>query len=191
MGILAGTTVYLAGPVEQDNDPNSWRELIKIGLTNMNVRIWDPLDKPDWIDRSFTGKAQRNDKYTLESMRFLIHDDPIVLRNVQIRNVALRLASAADFIVCKIGGPTVGTFEELALAKQCLKPILFFGDLDSSWRFAQFADPHYAAFHKNMDDLMTYLNKINDSKELVSEVSWIFTNNFWPNSQRKITHDAI
>ncbi len=182
MGILFGTKAYLAGPIEQDNDPNSWRNSIKGKLNELGVTCWDPLDKPDWIDRGFTGVAQRADKFELIKSDC---DHGIIARNVEIRNVALRLASAADFVVCKIGGPTVGTFEELALAKTCLKPVLFFGDIDSSWRCVQFMSQGYTAFHLTMGALLEYLDRVDKLTERVSPVDWIFLDDMWPSSKQE------
>ncbi len=187
MGLLSGTKVYLAGPVEQDNDPNSWRNSIKGKLNELGVICWDPLDKPSWIDSSFTGIAQRADKMELVKLaRYTkFNENAVFQRNAEIRDVALRLASAADFIICKIGGPTVGTFEELALAKTCLKPVLFFGEIDSSWRCVQFMSAGYMAFHNSMDELLNYINDVDKGDEWVSPVDWIFLRDMWPSSKQE------
>ena len=184
MGILTGTTVYLAGPVEQDDHAHSWRDSIKKPLNDLGINVWDPLCKPAWVDKSFTGKAQRNDKVELFNDRWEIDTkSKIFARNEEIRRVALRLASAADFIICKIGGPTVGTFEELALARLCLKPVLFFGTMDSSWRFVQFYSDGYQAFHIDQDSLLSYIGMVDNKSTEVSNVDWIFTNGCWPLTQ--------
>lgn len=189
MGLLSNTRVYLAGPVEQDNDPNGWRNSIKGRLNELGIICWDPLDKPVWIDRSFTGVAQRADKHELVKLSgcgSAFAHNSVYARNVEIRRVALRLASAADFVICKIGGPTVGTFEELALAKTCLKPVLFFGEIDSSWRCVQFLSNGYTAFHPTMDALLEYLNDVDKTINSVSPVDWIFLDKHWPSSKQEI-----
>lgn len=191
---LNHATVYLAGPVEQDEDCHSWRSIITPKLKEIGLRVWSPLIKPQWfIDTcgELSPEEQRKDRKAL-SMCFTTipgesiarkaaeckHSD-ILERNRYIRKICLRLVSACDFLICKVGFGTVGTFEELAIAKQQNKPVLFLmNELDSCWRVAQFYNYYQNSF-KTINEICDYLHRINDGAEEVHNVEWIFLNGVW------------
>lgn len=190
LNLLKNTTAYLAGPVEQDENCYSWRNAITPKLQKFNIKVWNPLIKPQWFidthQNELTPEKQKEDIQTLSVCYTTIYSKSAhhkiistLYENQHIRNACLRLASACDFIICKVGTNTVGTFEELAIAKQQNKPVLFLMDkLDSCWRVAQFYNYHQIAF-KNIEDLINYLSRINNGVEKVNNLEWIFLNGAW------------
>ena len=191
MNKLKDTTCYLAGPVELVDDCVSWRNALTPLLKNLGVNVWDPLNKPEWfVDRvgNLTPQDQRNDKLLLNNIvsdqlldyQQIMEAKDAGKRNDYVRKVCLRLVSACDFVICRVAGPTIGTFEEICIANQQNKPILFLSnneDLDSCWRAAQFGnlgdDPRLIWF-KSQDFLMDYLTNIDNGTELVNNLDWIF-----------------
>lgn len=186
LNLLNNRTVYLAGPIEMNPDPGSWRNKITLELSKINgIRIWDPLVKPEWCVQ-ITGDDQRHD---LEKFKDNNENGGIrsctnfkeLDRNYEIRDICLRLVSACDFIICMIGGRTVGTYEELAHAAIMKKPVLFIGPPDSCWRVAQFQKNDDKIFFDNIESVVWYLNNIDNGSQEVDSLSWIFLNNKWIN----------
>lgn len=186
MGLLNNTSVYLAGPVERDSECGGWRNTITPLLKEIGIRIYNPLIKPQWFINEcgceVTPKQQRESKKILSDIAFepsnVIPNDLVL--NKYIRKVCLRLVSAADFVICKVSGPTVGTYEELAICNQQEKPILFLMDeLDSCWRVAQFYNHSYEyreqlAF-KTIDELIEILKDIDlGNYKNINPLKWIF-----------------
>jgi len=186
MNRLKGTTVYLAGPVERDDNCAPWREQISEALYPLGINIWSPLNYPEWFKEkcggSISPQIQRNDKNCLTRLVQMDkwNGDRILERNITIRNTCLRLVSASDWIVCKVSGPTVGTFEEINVAKQQGKPVLFFSDdenLDSCWRAAQFYND-YKIWFNSLDGIVERIKGINDGSVVVDKLEWIFIKDF-------------
>ena len=186
MGLLNGTTAYLAGPVERDINCASWRNQITPKLKSLGVKIWDPLVKPKWlIDEigDLTALDQMGDKETFNEWLFNPSCESrgesfIFHRNKFTRDACLRLVSACDFVICYVDGPTVGTFEELCVANQQNKPILFFytdQKLDSCWRYVQFSGAEHLV---GIDGVIKYLTQV-DCGESVDRIKWIFLNGGW------------
>jgi hypothetical protein len=184
MGKLHNTIVYLAGPVEVADDPVSWRDSIRPGLNNLGCRVWDPLVKPEWfvdtLGCEYGVNDQLFDKKALRQ-RDVWGDDPEFNKSLErvdfIRKVCLRLVSAADFIICKVGGHTVGTFEEICSVSN--KPILFMGDFDSSWRHSQFYNGD-KLFFEDEGHILGYLEKINNGDTIPDPLNWVFLEGNWP-----------
>ena len=181
MGILEGSKVYLVGPVEvvSQNDSTEWRNDLTPKLEKMGIQVWNPLIKPEWFKRIFGTYYDNNDQ---------INDKNIIINSINsdcctneynqamnrvkmVRDICLRLASAADFIICKIGGYTVGSYEEIGISKY--KPVLFIGQIDSSWRCAQF-DKCDRTFFKDNDDIISYLQMINCGNYKLDKLDWIY-----------------
>lgn len=183
---LKNTRVYLAGPVERDEACAPWRDQISEKLAPMGIDIWSPLNYPEWFSEACGGnispELQRGDKEALIRLvkNYQWAGDRRLDRNQVIRDTCLRLVSASDWVICKVGGPTVGTFEELAIARQQGKPILFFSDeedLDSCWRAAQFYNNDRIWFN-SMDELMDEVKSIHSGDRNVDRLSWIFIKDF-------------
>lgn len=184
MGLLEGTTAYLSGPIEAATDAVSWRDSIKADLRYLGIRAWDPLVKPDWMldSAQVDGPGQAtwkpkivNDNTT--DVNALEERGNIFFGNRQIRQVGLRLAQAADFIICRMTGEfTAGTFEELALAAN--KPVLFWCDqeIPSMWLFDQFADLNTwrDTFFTSWANLYDYLNMVDNKEVSIDPIKWIF-----------------
>lgn len=182
MGRLDNSKIYLAGPVEADNDCLSWRDEISNKLLNINesLIVWNPVKHPCWIDYKITPEEQRKDKKILDNIikQKSIQFDRL-RANEYIRKICLRLTSACDFVICKIGGPTVGTFEELSLIRSQNKPVLFLSEneLDSCWRAAQFHD--IGQWFINQDELISYIADIDNNVIQVDNINWIFLKGIW------------
>lgn len=186
-GKLSNTKVYLAGPIEKADDcsSSSWREYIKEPLKSLGIKIWDPLIKPKWfIDKvgEVSPADQRTDLKQFESPENTMDMIHAYDRNAYIRHCCLRLASSCDFMICLVDGPTVGTFEELNVANQQGKPIIFIhknGKIDSCWRFVQF--DFNRCFHaKNINEAIQYLVNIDNGTIAVNNKHWIFLPEVWP-----------
>jgi hypothetical protein len=181
---LHNTTVYLAGPVEAADDPSSWRNNMRMGLYDFGCNVLDPMIKPKWfvndLGCEYSVNDQLFDKKALK-MKDIHGDDPefekALARVDYIREVCLRLVSAADFIICKVGGNTVGTFEEISSVPN--KPILFMGDYDSSWRFSQFYKDE-KLFFEDEDHILEYLGKIDSGDIIPDPLNWVFLEGNWP-----------
>jgi hypothetical protein len=184
MGLLEGTTAYLSGPIEAATDATSWRNSVKSDLRSLGIRPWDSLEKADWmLDYALADGAQQatwkskiiNDAQ--EDVSALEERGNIYFGNRQIRQVGLRLAQAADFIICRMTGEfTAGTFEELALAAG--KPVLFWCDqkIPSMWLFDQFADLNKwrDTFFTSWADLYGYLGMVDNKEVSIDPLKWIF-----------------
>ena len=193
MNHLEGTRVYLAGPIENSDDAVSWREAITPALHDLKIKVWNPLIKPDWTG-NIDGKNQRKLKEIIRSdpkdggrpnLRYLdhIHSKETKLafeQNKHIRTNGLRLASAADFIICRMTGEfTAGTFEEIAEGKRCGKPVLFWIDdkYMSMWLIAQFCEHpggEHRVFYETCDDLIEFLSSVDRGNYTIEPSQWIF-----------------
>ena len=97
--------------------------------------------------------------------------------NHQIRTAARRLASACDFMICRITGEfTAGTFEELSLAAG--KPVLFWANnkIPSMWLLDQFADikTWEYVFFDSWRKLFNYIKQVDNAEVVIDPVKWIF-----------------
>lgn len=191
MGLLNGTRVYLAGPIERASDNVSWRETIRPMLGDMGIVVWDPLIKPEWFIKKckceLTAGEQQQDlklfeKYSKSEKVNLMDVVSAHNRSTTVRATCLRLVSSCDFIICNIDGTTVGTFEEMSKANDQGKPIIFLhsnGKFDSCWRYVQFNN----AIHKySINEVIDYLNNINKGVEEVDNKQWIFLPGRWPDA---------
>jgi hypothetical protein len=182
MGILSGSTVYLAGAVEAADNPHNWRHTISTRLRNLNITPWNPLIKPWWFS-DITVEEQRSwkdlirnyhsDKQHPDSV------DKILSTNAKLREFCLHLASGANFIIVKLDKtPTIGTFFELSLCKY--KPVFVISDdpAISTWLIAELGTTRYEYtdyFHKDIDSVMSYLSNIDNGKlEPYNLMKWSF-----------------
>jgi hypothetical protein len=183
---LKNTRAYLAGPVERSHDCKSWRDIITKELLKLEIIPWSPLIKPKWFIEEcgceLSAEQQRDDKKELNYLAqgFTINDENVLHRNQYVRKVCLRLVSACDWVICKVDGPTVGTFEEITIAGQQGKPVLFFGNdqnLDSCWRAVQFINNNEdQIWFRNINDIVEYITSIHEGSTQVDKLSWIFMN---------------
>jgi len=190
MGLLQGSTVYLAGPIEKAKDSYSWREIITPALSNLGITIWNPLIKPNWFIKKCgedtTPESQSEHlkifKECIDNTITHSYDAVNALKiNSIIRSTCLRLANSCDFMICYVNGRTVGTFEELNCANNQGKPIIFLCEngLDSCWRFVQFEK---AIFKNSIDEVIDFLSKIDNGTIKVDNAQWIFLPGGWPDA---------
>lgn len=179
MGKLHGTSVYLAGAVEMVGDENAttWRNEITPILTSMGIEVWDPMIKPQWFPQ-ITGAEQASMKYTLisDSEHEASKADHT---NKLIRAACLSLAGQADFIICNMPRQfTAGTFEEIYLANQTGKPILFMSDYPfaSMWLHSAFTNNNdwRDVFFPGIHSLMNYISKVDNGTVEIDPIKWIF-----------------
>jgi len=153
--LLANARVYLCGPIENSNEPINWRDKASAELSKLGMVVWNPLVKPFWMS-DIDGKRQRE-------MRDKLHIHEIKLHNHSVRLLGLHLVANCDIVLLRINGePTIGTYEELSVAKY--KPVICWCDEDvpSMWLVDQlncYDYPHYV-FHRSINDIMSYLRKV-------------------------------
>lgn len=179
MGLLQNRTVYVSGPVENSSNATSWRNEIAKDLEPLGVVVWDPLIKPNWMHKLayVDGIAQRAWKPSVIEKTGEYNE--IYLANRQLRKTGLRLAAACDFVICRMNGEiTYGTHEELNIANECGKPILFWSNqkIPSMWMFDQFADLSNMndIFFSSKDELLSYLKKVDSGEVEIDPIKWIF-----------------
>lgn len=175
MGItrLKYLSSYLIGPI--DADPNlgkSWRDEMEPFLTNLGVRVFNPLNKPV-EDGSEVEQRELRDKLLKEQR----YDEFRVIMK-RIRAIDLRFTDLADFLVVNFDMkiPMCGTFEEICTANRQRKPIIIMCPQGKhnlpQWLFAQL--PHQL-FFSSWEQVKVYLNHIN-TDENVDTVGdrWLF-----------------
>ena len=175
---LRNTTVYVAGPVEAVSDGGAdWRDAITGPLHQMGIKVWNPLIKPNWVPKYDASDQYKDKEEIIDAMNNGIFPIDAHKRLDNLRNNCLRLADACDFIICKLGGKTVGTFEEISIKGG--KPVLFIGEFDSTWRYVQFFQQD-KFFFKDINDIVGYLIKVDNGAQQVDPLTWIFLDNNWP-----------
>tara|TARA_R100001244_G_scaffold25113_2_gene25484 strand:+ start:131707 stop:132333 length:627 start_codon:yes stop_codon:yes gene_type:complete len=180
---LRGTSAYLAGPVDHAENPNGWRSVITKDLLDpLGIKAYNPLVKPSWLSKraKLDPKIYMDDMKALVTEGYLSHDVWNGMR--EIRDFCKRQVNAADFVI--VHHPkkfTTGTFEEIKIAVDALKPILFHlpDGLASTWLPVQYTiDP--ADFAKNAfqtwEELYAYLARVDSGDEKVNNFRWIFAN---------------
>lgn len=205
MSLLKDATVYLSGPIEASSDPNSWRNQLRPKLEALGLVVWDPLIKPNWMHQ-VSGPEQASWKNALLEMKierfeqasglyspeftadsFMSDSRPaletIKQKNKQIRDVCLAITNACDLMIVKVDKNvfTVGTWEEVVVAAQQNKPVLFWVDgprnfIPSMWLVDMFDayDKPEDVFFTSDDTLLDYLNRINDGTQVINNIKWAF-----------------
>jgi hypothetical protein len=185
MNCLSGSTVYLIGSIENDNSHIDWRKKITELLKPLGIIVYNPLIKPKWfIDKygDITAEQQNKDRKNLsqilDNLKYEKFEDTLN-RNTILRKTCLKLVSMSDFIIyCITKSPTVGSHEEVNLANQQHKPILFFNldfdnTIDSCWRICQFYKD-YQFYHRNMTSLIDFLKYIDSDPSKLDPIEWMF-----------------
>jgi hypothetical protein len=172
MGRLDGSRCYQIGPI--DNCPNGgvdWRRSIRPALEKMGVGVLDPTNKPI--------KDYNEDAELIASRRALKEAgkfDELAAIMKPIRNVDLRMCDIVDFGIAFLDTSIVmcGTWEEIVTLNREKKPVLIVCKQGKKampdWTFAQL--PH-EFFFNNFDELLVYLNKVNNNECETSE-RWVF-----------------
>lgn len=188
--LLYGSKAYLAGPVDQSQDPVSWRTKIRQDLlAPMGVKVYDPLIKPSWMPPQ--GKLPVSTyKEVVRDIRQALVTNPDMAYDVWdgmqlARKMCSRMVSDADFVICYLPKLfTIGTFEELSLATQQNKPILVVTpqELGSTWLPVMVADNPttvYDHIFKTWDELYLYLTAVDyGSLTPMDRYKWLFISYF-------------
>jgi hypothetical protein len=127
VNLLRGSKAYLAGPVDQSNDPVSWRTKVRTELLEpMGILTYDPLIKPSWMPYEGKLPVSKYKDYLNKAQEGPIPESNMPWSGMaECRRMCLRMVSSADFVICYLPKQfTIGTFEELTLANQQGKPIL-------------------------------------------------------------------
>lgn len=170
---LRGAAVYLAGPMTACTDFGaSWRRVITPRLREMGVVIFDPTNKP--IEIGQEGAEVRRDLNTMRAEGDIagVRDFLKVIRRVDLRAVDL----SSFTIVYLDGTPTMGTYEEIAMAVREQKPLLVWldGELNLStvnpWLLAQVPLHH---IFESEDALLAYLHTVDSSPEHPEDRRWM------------------
>lgn len=174
MGLLHGTKVYLSGPIEFSNDSKNWRKTISEFLNELDVKIYDPLVKPDW----FPDLTKADPSSYLNGINKENYDAIDFVRRIDMKYVY-----DTEWIIAYLPRCfTVGTIEELAAAANMGKPILVVSEdgVPSSWAMAMLSkfEDMSDVFFRNFKDLVDYINKIDNNEISLDPVKWSFITYF-------------
>ena len=167
MGILSGTTCYLAGPAEKCDDPFGWRrEIAQFLYDEHGVKSIDPLIKPEWFASELTVSPSAYKNQYKE-------DNPDGLRDQdRIRTICKRMVAIADWMVVKLSNePTVGTIEEMRDALDQNKPdVLICPDEQiSMWAANLISDDHFYARSHHCQDVGEFKDKVKNIDSMTLE----------------------
>ncbi|NBO99255.1 MAG: hypothetical protein EBU90_03890 [Proteobacteria bacterium] len=170
---LRGMRTYLVGAMDRVHDGGvTWRQEISDKLHKMNLIILDPCDKP-----IHSIKEDQETRWWIEYYKETEQYHKI--RNIygQIRNADLRCVDVSDFIIAYIdlNVHACGTYEEIVTANRQKKPILVWCEqgkkMAPNWLFFMLDHEH---IFNSMDEIIEYLEYINNVKEKESLKRWFF-----------------
>jgi len=138
MGFLGGSVCYLSGPIEFEGDASSWRDECSGFLGSLDVGVWDPLKKPDFVP-DVDGVRQREDR-----RRVACFEDGEFVRLERewsgvrdLRLAGLTWAAQCDWMIVNLcGAKTYGTLEEITFGRY--KPVFIVCEgMPSMWLLEQ------------------------------------------------------
>lgn len=164
MNRLKDLACYLSGPIDFTNDKGcSWRDMITPFLTDMNVRVFNPLK------HSFYG-TQDLDTDKRPRMNKLIQDGKFEELRIEMKDLNhwdLRAVDLSSFLIVNydINIFTCGTHEEIFQANKQTKPVLLMiGEgmrkKMPKWMYGRFPPEH---MFESWDELKKYLLEINEN----------------------------
>jgi hypothetical protein len=172
---LLGMKCYLCGAMDRVPDGGvGWRTAITPVLEEMGVIVMDPANKP--VDDPAGDESDRETRKA-----WLQAGDYARLRNFmkKVRGWDLRMVNESSFLVVVVD-PDVhlcGSYEEIAIANHEKKPILVHtvGGKHRTpwWLFGML--PHQHIFG-SMDELVSYLRRVNSSRRVKTYKRWFFFN---------------
>lgn len=174
---LAGTRVYLAGPVEWAGAAAfSWREMATKRLTPLGVTVYDPLVKPTWL-RSDCKMDPAIYRQVLDGKSTSMTQQQVFDANETLRILCMKMVSSADWIICNLPkAVTVGTHGELHKAFELDKPVLFHAPdgMFTTWYPPMFstAAKRDTVWFKDWDALFGYVSKLDSGAEEMDPVKW-------------------
>jgi len=188
MNLLKNTRCYLAGPIEHDEKATSWRQDVASFLSTLDVKSYDPLVKPQWLDhiccvepslyrKALGGCTQRD---TVRGREVEITPDNVIEANRMMRLACMRIVHAVDWIICY--SPikyTVGTFEEIFEAIRVGKPVFFCcpEGITSTWLLsavAQNTQERSEYFFEDWAALKKRIQEIDIGKIKLDPIKWMF-----------------
>ena len=163
--ILSGTRVYLAGPIEYDINAESWRKELSEFLALINITIYNPLQKPQWMPAiCHTNIADRKN----------MSGDDVEYSWDLDRLFCISLVISADWLICRLDAKTktFGTTEELGLAKQLGKPVIMWcpDGWPSPWVESMFRG---SILCHTKDELYNIVRDIDNNLVQLNPLSWI------------------
>jgi len=191
-GRLHNTKCYLVGPIEQDSNPDSWRNKVTEKLNKLGVRVYDPLKKPNWAPQ-LTVMNKNNFLKALNDDH--INDEARASHDAMhwIRDIDRRFVQDADFIICYM--PKIfssGTGEEITIASDMNKPILIYNDDDelvpSSWlacMLCRDVEEIKETFFPSMEAITEYLGKVDNNEVEIDPFKWVFLSYFLKDTKVK------
>lgn len=170
---LKHTRTYLVGAMDRVLDGGvGWRQRITPILQSMNVTVLDPCNKP--INGVKEDSCTRNkiEEYKQTGQYSKIKEEYSIIRNADLRCVDI-----SDFIIAHIDTDihACGSYEEIVTANRQKKPVLIWCEQGKqnapNWLF--FMLPHEHIF-SSMNELIDYLQNINQLKDTTSLKRWFF-----------------
>ncbi|MDP1712236.1 MAG: hypothetical protein Q8K86_07245 [Candidatus Nanopelagicaceae bacterium] len=167
------TTMYLCGPVEWAKSAGDWRQMYEDRLASKNIVILNPLKKPeDAIPEAKMPQKAYWDAYFDALKKGVVTDDlRSAFRGMKaVIDICLDMVRRSDIVVCRLTPTfTVGTIEELVLAKQMAtfadwKRVFFVcpEGIPSFWLLVEFApEPERIkeVFFDTDEDFLSFLEK--------------------------------
>jgi hypothetical protein len=203
MNLLKNTRCYLAGSVEQSNtldEATSWRQDVALFLSEIGVKAYDPLIKPPWLDAAchinpsaylpiINGEKEPG-YYEHKGDKVWVDADVSFETNRKLRITLLRIANAADWIICFLPKKfTAGTFDEVYAALRRGSPVFFCcpDGILSTWMLAaatNSATDISQYFFGDWESLKEHISAIDKGLVKIDPVRWVFLawrEEDWPN----------
>lgn len=169
-GLLYKTTTYLCGPMEyMDGVP--WREFCIERYKKMNIRTFDPYNKPflDEIDES------QEFRDSLTELREQGKLEAVHRHMKTIRAYDLSCCDRVDFLTVYLVPKLAswGTAEEIVTANRAKKPIFITveGGIKNTplWLLGMLP-PHY--FYNDLESMVSNIEAINSEKIAIDSTRW-------------------
>ena len=185
MNLLKDTRCYLAGPVEHDNGASSWRKELAQFLSELGVKVYDPLIKPPWmpsicrVEPSLYFKAMKGESTIIRTgdERDIINKKTTIRANQMMREACMRIVGAVDWLICYLPLQfTAGTFEETYEALRVNKPVLFCcpDGIPSHWVLAATLLEDEEAFLLNWSQVQNRIRAIDQGRMKLDPLKWMF-----------------
>lgn len=170
---LKNMRTYLVGAMDRVPDGGvGWRNKITPHLESMNISVLNPCSK-------IMSGIKENDETRWWIEYYKETEQYQKIRDIysNIRNADLRCVDISDFLICHVDMNVhmCGSYEEIVTANRQKKPILVWCEQGKqkapNWLF--FMLPHEHIF-STMEDLINYLNKVNESTHTDNLNRWLF-----------------
>lgn len=175
MNRLKNQRCYLAGAIDRvEGRGVGWRTFITPILESFNIEVFNPLNKPTNIAVEDSVIAKQK-KVLKQQQKY----DELSSIMKEIRSVDLRMVDISDFLIVDLDLNThpCGTLEEIFWANRQKKPILIRVEQGKNhapdWLFGTI--PHEFIF-SNWDEVIEYLNYINNMPYIDHHKRWCFFN---------------